>query len=384
MKRFLLCIVSVAMATAMMAQAKVYYTSEITPESLQKIYNALGVTPSDGQRVAVKISTGESSRTNHLRPEFIRDFVNGVDGTLVECNTTYSGSRSTTASHRRAIQQRGYTVAGGFKHELDLMDADGADSSAGELELPMSADTQNGVVPHFPNAVVGAHMANYDFMINLAHFKGHQMGGFGGVLKNQSIGMSARRGKALIHSVGRNTNSAQWYYYTDNQDGFLESMAEVANRIHQYFHEEGRNIIYIDVMNNISIDCDCNGNPAKPVMKDVGILASTDPVALDQACLDFVNMPSSTGDNHQPLLNRIAQQHGTHIIDHAVKIGLGSTEYTLIDLADMTSVNETKAELRQSYNIFRIDGTPVATNAKSLSGLAEGIYIINGSKRVIK
>lgn len=383
MKRILLSIVSMAIATAMMAQAKVYYTSEITAESLQKIYEAMGVAPTAGQRVAVKISTGESQNSNQLKPTLIQAFVNGVDGTLVECNTTYQGSRSTTASHRRAIQQRGYTVAGGFKHELDLMDEDGADNAAGELELPMSAETQNGVTPHFPQAVVGAHMANYDFMINLAHFKGHQMGGFGGVLKNQSIGMSARRGKALIHSAGRNTVSDRWFQYADDQDGFLESMAEVANRIHQYFHEEGRNIIYIDVMNNISVDCDCNGRPAQPVMKDVGILASTDPVALDQACLDFVNMPSSAGDNHQPLLNRIAQQHGTHIIDHAVKIGLGSTEYTLIDLSDLTVVNNPNAEPPHSYNIFRIDGTPVATNAKSLDGLAKGAYIING-KTVIK
>lgn len=213
-------------------------SKDISAESLQKIYEVLGV-PATG-RVAVKISTGESQNSNQLKPSLIQAFVNGVDGTLVECNTTYSGSRSTTASHRQAIQQRGYTVAGGFKYELDLMDSDGADSAAGELELPMSADTQNGVAPHFPYAVVGAHMANYDFMINLAHFKGHQMGGFGGVLKNQSIGMSARRGKALIHSAGRNTVSERWFSYADDQDGFLESMAEVANAIHQYFHQKAR------------------------------------------------------------------------------------------------------------------------------------------------
>lgn len=382
MKRTILSIAMMAVATAMMAQANVYFTKEISAESLQKVYEALGV-PATG-RVAVKISTGESQNSNQLKPSLIQAFVNGVDGTLVECNTTYSGSRSTTASHRRAIQQRGYTVAGGFKYELDLMDSDGADSAAGELELPMSADNMNGVTPHFPNAVVGAHMANYDFMINLAHFKGHQMGGFGGVLKNQSIGMSARRGKALIHSAGRNTVSEQWMRYADDQDGFLESMAEVANAIHQYFHQEGKNIIYIDVMNNISVDCDCNGRPASPQMKDVGILASTDPVALDQACLDFVNLPSTAGDNHQPLLNRIRQQHGTHIIEHAEKIGLGSPSYTLINLDEADAIVPLTAPERLRYNVFTIDGRSVLGNAKSLDGLAKGLYIVNGKKQYIK
>ncbi len=382
MKKFLLMIAIMVSSLPVMAQAKVYFTSDISPDGLQTIYQALGV-PATG-RVAVKISTGESQSSNQLRPDLIRDFVNSIDGTLVECNTTYSGSRSTTTSHRNIISQRGYTVAGGFKHELDLMDSDGADNSAGEMLLPMSADTQNGIAPHFPNAVVGAHMANYDFMVNLAHFKGHQMGGFGGVLKNQSIGMSARRGKALIHSAGRNEVSSRWMQYADDQDGFLESMAEVANAIHQYFHQEGKNIIYIDVMNNISVDCDCNGYPAAPVMADVGILASTDPVALDQACLDFVNMPSSAGDNHQPLLNRIAQRHGTHIIDWAEQIGLGSREYTLIDLNDVESVDELSMKEQQSYNIFTIEGKTVAINVKSLEGLDSGIYIINGKKQIIQ
>lgn len=382
MKRTILSIAMMAVATAMMAQANVYFTKEISAESLQKVYEALGV-PATG-RVAVKISTGESSNSNQLRPALIQAFVNGVDGTLVECNTTYSGSRSTTANHRNQIRQRGYTVAGGFKYELDLIDSDGADSAAGELELPMSADNMNGVTPHFPNAVVGAHMANYDFMINLAHFKGHQMGGFGGVLKNQSIGMSARRGKALIHSAGRNTVSEQWMRYADDQDGFLESMAEVANAIHQYFHQEGKNIIYIDVMNNISVDCDCNGRPASPQMKDVGILASTDPVALDQACLDFVNLPSTAGDNHQPLLNRIRQQHGTHIIEHAEMIGLGSPSYTLVNLDEADAIVPLTAPERLRYNVFTVDGRSVLGNAKSLDGLAKGLYIVNGKKQYIK
>jgi uncharacterized Fe-S center protein len=283
----------------------------------------LGV-PATG-RVAVKISTGESQNSNQLKPSLIQAFVNGVDGTLVECNTTYSGSRSTTSSHRQAIQQRGYTVAGGFKYELDLMDSDGADSAAGELELPMSADTQNGVAPHFPYAVVGAHMANYDFMINLAHFKGHQMGGFGGVLKNQSIGMSARRGKALIHSAGRNTVSERWFSYADDQDGFLESMAEAADAVYRHFDN---NIVFINVMKNLSVDCDCCAVAEDPCMADVGILCSTDPVAIDRACLDIVEKSEDPGRDH--FLERVHSRHGEHTIDTACERGTGVKEYELI------------------------------------------------------
>ena len=161
-------------------------------------------------------------------------------------------------------------------------------------------------------------------------------------------------------------------------------MAEVANAIHQYFHQEGKNIIYIDVMNNISVDCDCNGRPASPQMKDVGILASTDPVALDQACLDFVNLPSTAGDNHQPLLNRIRQQHGTHIIEHAEKIGLGAPSYTLINLDEADAIVPLTAPERLRYNVFTIDGRSVLGNAKSLDGLAKGLYIVNGKKQYIK
>ena len=280
----------------------VYMTKKITPEALINIYQALGV-PAEGN-VAVKISTGESANSNHLRPAFILPLVQQVNGHLVECNTTYSGSRSTTASHRNIIQQRGYTVAGGFPYELDLMDEEG--------EMGIAIPSAN---PHFDSAIVGSHLANYDFMINLAHFKGHAMGGFGGVLKNQSIGMSARRGKALIHSAGRNTVSERWMQYANDQDGFLESMAEVAFAIHKYFKQEGKNIVYINVMNNMSVDCDCDGHPSAPRLKDIGILASTDPVALDQACIDLVtNHENTSDDNAQPLLNRINQRHGLHIL----------------------------------------------------------------------
>ena len=297
---------------------KVYMTKDISAEGLVAIYEALQV-PAHG-KVAVKISTGESDKSNHLRPGFILPLVRLVDGHLVECNTTYSGSRSTTEKHRKVIQQRGYTVSGGFPYELDLMDEDG------ETGIAITSDN-----PHFDSAIVGSHLVNYDYMINLAHFKGHAMGGYGGVLKNQSIGMSARRGKALIHSAGRNTVSERWLLYINDQDGFLESMAEVANAIHQYFHQEGKNIVYINVMNNMSVDCDCDGSPAAPRLKDMGILASTDPVALDQACIDLVmNHHNADGDDAQPLIKRINKRHGLHILEHAAAIGLGSRKYELV------------------------------------------------------
>lgn len=295
--------------------ATVYMTRNITPESLVEIYKALGV-KAEG-RVAIKISTGESSKTNHLRPDFIRPLVNEVNGTLVECNTAYGGSRSTTANHMKAISERGYDKIA----KVDIMDADGS------MELPVRDTTW------IKYDMVGSHLANYDFMINLAHFKGHQMGGFGGVLKNQSIGIASADGKAYIHTAGKkNTVDGMWKH-VGNQDGFLESMAAAAAAVHDYFKQEGKNIVYINVMNNMSIDCDCNGNPQHPMIKDYGIMASTDPVALDKACLDVVfNYDSKEGDTAIPLQNRIKEMHGTHTVEHAAKIGLGTMEYKIVEL----------------------------------------------------
>ena len=293
------------------AKATVYFTSDISAEGLVKIYKALGV-PTHG-RVAVKISTGESSQSNHLRPELIGDLVRLVGGNLVECNTAYGGSRSTTARHRKAIAERGYnTIA-----TVDIMD------EGGDMRLPV-ADSS-----HIRYDIVDSHLANYDFMINLAHFKGHAMGGFGGVLKNQSIGVASSRGKLYIHSAGRSTT--QWM--SNDQDGFLESMAAAAQAVHNYFKQEGRDIIYINVMNNLSVDCDCDGHPATPRMANIGILASTDPVALDQACLDLVfNHEDTPSDNAQPLVDRINQLHGTHTVEYAEQIGLGTRQYTLVKI----------------------------------------------------
>ncbi|MBQ3732935.1 MAG: DUF362 domain-containing protein [Bacteroidales bacterium] len=289
----------------------VYMTKEITPEALINIYKALGV-PAEG-RVAVKISTGESAKSNYLRPELIKDLVQMVNGTIVECNTAYGGNRSTTANHRKAIEERGFNQIAA----VDIMDEDDT------MHLPV-ADTK-----HLKYNIVGSHLANYDFMINLAHFKGHAMGGFGGVLKNQSIGVASSSGKIYIHTGGKSQSN----WTSVEQDDFLESMAASAQSVHNYFKQPGKNIIYINVMNNMSVDCDCDGNPSAPCLRDIGILASTDPVALDQACLDLVfNHTNSNGDDAKPLVDRINKKHGTHTVEYAEQLGLGTRKYKLISI----------------------------------------------------
>lgn len=298
------------------APAKVYFTSEITPESLLSVFNALGVAPEG--RVAVKISTGESAQSNHLRPQLIGSLIKKVNGNIVECNTAYGGNRSETENHRRAIEERGY----GEIATVDIMDEDGT------MILPMQ-DTK-----WFAENLVGSHLANYDFLINLAHFKGHAMGGFGGVIKNQSIGIATPDGKALIHTAGAYSEPRYAFQQPYGQDAFLESMAGAAQSVHNYFKEK-KGIVYINVMNNLSVDCDCNGHPDAPEMKDVGILASLDPVALDQACLDLVfNHEPSAGDDNAPLIQRIDSRHGTHTVDYAEQIGLGTKSYELIDITN--------------------------------------------------
>ncbi|MCH5226566.1 MAG: DUF362 domain-containing protein [Muribaculaceae bacterium] len=295
--------------------AKVYYTKEITPESLVKIYEALGVEANG--KVAVKISTGESAESYNLSPALIKDLVQKVNGTLVESNTAYHGNRNTTEAHLQAVAERGYLDVA----PVDIMDAEA------DIKIPVNDTTWI----HYD--IVGSHLPNYDFMINLAHFKGHQMGGFGGVLKNASIGVASSAGKTYIHSAGRTEDVDHIWEYTDNQDGFIEAMASAAQGVHNYFKQPGKDIVYIDVMNNMSIDCDCNGHPKAPVLKDMGILASTDPVALDKAAIDMVfNHESVEGDDAQPFIERVKKMHGTHIIDHAEKIGLGTTNYTIVNI----------------------------------------------------
>jgi len=347
------------------SQSKVYFTDEITPESLVKIYEALGMNPTDGQRVAVKISTGESEKSNHLRPAFIKDLVQKVGGTIVECNTAYGGNRSTTARHKQAIAQRGYNDIAA----VDIMDEEG------DMEIPVT-DTK-----WIKHDIVGTHLANYDFMINLAHFKGHAMGGFGGVLKNQSIGVASKAGKSYIHSAGKSTTSP---WGNNNQDSFLESMAAAAQAVHNYFKQEGRNIIYINVMNNLSVDCDCDGNPSSPKMHDIGILASNDPVALDKACLDLVfNHQSVAGDDASSLISRIESLHGTHTVEYAAQLGLGSLQYSLIDIKDAAGISHPTATTER-YNVYSLDGKKLLTNAASIESLPKGTYIVNGEKRIIE
>lgn len=347
-------------------KTKVFFTSDISPESLVSIYKALGKEATG--KVAVKISTGESAQSNHLRPELIGNLVKEVNGTIVECNTAYGGNRSNTASHRRAIEQRGY----GEIATVDIMDEEGG------MNLPMQ-DTK-----WFSENLVGSHLANYDFMINLAHFKGHAMGGFGGVLKNQSIGIATPDGKTRIHTAGAYSDPRYVFQQPHGQDAFLESMAGAAQSVHNYFKGK-KGIVYINVMNNLSVDCDCDGHPSAPQMKDIGILASLDPVALDKACLDLVfNHESTAGDNSAPLVERINSRHGSHTVDYAAEIGLGSLAYDLIDITGLSSVADIAAEGVNKYNVYDLNGTKVLTNADTLDSLTPGIYIVNGLKTFIE
>ena len=294
--------------------ATVYMTTEISPEALINIYEALGV-KAEG-RVAVKISTGEAGGNHYLHPELIGDFVKHVNGHLVECNTAYAGKRMSTEDHLKVIEDHGFNTIGG----VDIMDAEG------DMQIPVRDTT------YMKYNIVGNHLANYDFMINLAHFKGHAMGGFGGVLKNASIGVASTAGKTYIHSNGMTEDAGQLWQniLPENQDKFLECMATAATAVHDYF--EGR-VLYIAVMNNISIDCDCDGNPHAPELKDMGILASTDPVALDQACYDLVYSHENTpGDDATSLKARIDKQHGIHTVEHAEAIGLGTRQYHIVSI----------------------------------------------------
>lgn len=305
--------------------ATVYITRDINPEALVKIYQALGVDAKG--RVAVKISTGEGSNPNYLKPELIKDLVMLVDGTIVECNTAYSSGpgnekdeRTTSANHWKVIERHGFKPL--FK--VDIIDEEG------EIRIPVVDST------HIKYDIVGSHMANYDFMIALNHFKGHPMGGYGGALKNLSIGCASSNGKAYIHSSGKMEvlDIAKLWTpeFIGDQNGFLESMAAAAQAVTNYFQKK-QGIIYISVMNNMSIDCDCVDHPAPVKLEDYGILASTDPVALDQACIDIINNQEVSATNDPTdLLQRIDKQHGVHTIEHAEAIGLGTRKYNLVSI----------------------------------------------------
>ena len=308
MRKSILTLAITLISVVAMSQSKVYFTRDISPESLLRIYEALGVKPQG--HVAVKISSGEGGNKHYLKPTLIRQLVEHVNGTIVECCTAYGGTRQDVKQHWKTIHEHGFDSI----FAVDIMD------EFGQMRIPVK-DRK-----HIKYNIVGQHLANYDFMINLAHFKGHQMGGFGGVLKNASIGVASTAGKWNIHSAG----VSQDHWVTAPQDDFLESMAAAAQSVHEYM---GGRVVYINVMNNMSVDCDCDGNPAAPELKDMGIVASLDPVAADQACLDMVFSHKATpGDDNKPLIQRINRQHGTYITDYAEQIGLGSKKYTLVNL----------------------------------------------------
>lgn len=288
-----------------MKKAKVYFTKEITEESLQKIYHALGVTLRG--RVAVKVSTGEPGGHNFLRPCLIKGLVNEVKGTIVECNTAYEGRRYKTADHWRAIEDHGFMAIA----PCDIMDEDG------EIAIPVHGGK------HLTENFVGTHLQNYDAFLMLSHFKGHAMGGFGGALKNMSIGVASSHGKAHIHGVGVPEN-----LWTGDHASFLECMAEACEAVMAHVGRE--NIVYISVANRLSVDCDCDSNPHEPEMADIGIFASTDPVALDQACVDAVY--NSTDPGKAALIERIESQNGIHTIEAAAALGLGSREYEIVTI----------------------------------------------------
>ena len=306
-------------------EAVVYLTRDISPEALVKIYKALGVEAKG--RVAVKISTGEGSNPNYLKPELIKNLVLLVDGTIVECNTAYSSGpndlkddRNTSENHWEVIRRHGFLDY----FPVDIMD------EYDEMRIPVKDQSHNKY------DIVGGHMADYDFMIALNHFKGHPMGGYGGALKNLSIGCASQNGKAYIHSAGKMEKLDMEKLWTPefigDQDGFLESMAAAAQGVVNYFQKK-QGIIYISVMNNMSIDCDCVDHPAPVKLEDYGILASTDPVALDQACVDIINQQKVTAENDPTdLIGRINKQHGVHTIEWAEKIGLGSRKYHIVDI----------------------------------------------------
>lgn len=310
----------------------VYMTNDISSDAIMKIYEKLNFTPQGN--VAIKLSTGEAGGHYYLDPNLIKDLVQSVDGTIVECNTAYGGSRVETAMHMEVAKEHGFTDIA----DVDIMDQNGS------IQIPVSEKAEN-----LKYDVVGADYANYDSMIVLSHFKGHAMGGFGGAIKNISIGVSSSRGKNYIHSGGNSEKAFDDDSYKENfakstddfgsnfgkiaqmctQDQFLESMAEAAQAVHNDKQKNG-GIVYISVMNNLSVDCDCNGNPAEPEMHDVGILASTDPVALDQACVDIVyNTPT---EESGALRERIESRNGQHTLEHAEKIGLGSRTYNLVNI----------------------------------------------------
>ena len=293
-----------------MDKAKVYFTKEITSEGMIRLYEKLGV-KLEG-KVAVKLHSGEEGNQNYLRPEFVKEIVEYVNGTVVECNTAYEGERNSTEKHKKLIENHGWSKY----FNVDLMDEEGPDKV---LEIP------NGKI--LKENFVGKNIDNYDSMLVLSHFKGHPMGGYGGALKQLSIGCSSSEGKAWIHSAGRSKDQFEIWDDLPEQDKFLESMADAASSVHNLF--KGK-IVYINVMKNLSVDCDCCRIAEDPCMKDIGILISTDPIAIDRACMDLVEKSDDPGKEH--FLERVNSRNGTHTIEAAEELGFGTTNYELINI----------------------------------------------------
>ena len=293
-----------------MEKSKVYFTKEITPESVVKMYETLGINLPG--KVAIKLHSGEQGNQNYLRPEFVKPIVEKLNGTVVECNAAYEGARNTTEKHKKLIDEHHWTKY----FNVDIMDEEGPDV---ELEIP------NGNI--LKQDFVGKHINNYDSMLVISHFKGHPMGGYGGALKQLSIGVASSEGKAWIHSAGKSKDQYTIWGDLPEQDKFLESMADAASSVVKHFNG---NIAFINVMCNLSVDCDCCAVAEDPCMKDIGILASLDPIAIDQACIDLVYNSKDPGRDH--FVERVERQHGIHTIEAAAELGFGTREYELIDI----------------------------------------------------
>ena len=292
-----------------MPKSTVYFIKDITPENVVKIYEKLGKELTG--KVAIKVHSGEKGNQNYLHPEFMRSIVEHVHGTIVECNTAYEGARNTTEKHQQLIKDHGWTDY----FPVDIMDAE-ADTT---LEIP------NGKI--IKQNFVGKNLNNYDSMLVLSHFKGHPMGGYGGALKQLSIGVASSAGKAWIHSAGKTKDQNELWSNVAEQDQFLEAMADAASSVVAHFNG---NMAFINIMCNMSVDCDCCAVAEDPCMKDIGILASLDPIAIDRACIDLVKNSDDPGRDH--LLERITSRHGEHTIEAAATLGFGSTDYELIEL----------------------------------------------------
>lgn len=292
-----------------MPKSTVYFIKDITPENVVKIYEKLGKELTG--KVAIKVHSGEKGNQNYLHPEFMRPIVEHIHGTIVECNTAYEGARNTTEKHQQLIKDHGWTDY----FPVDIMDAE-ADTT---LEIP------NGKI--IKQNFVGQNLNNYDSMLVLSHFKGHPMGGYGGALKQLSIGVASSAGKAWIHSAGKTKDQNELWSNVAEQDQFLEAMADAASSVVAHFNG---NMAFINIMCNMSVDCDCCAVAEDPCMKDIGILASLDPIAIDRACIDLVKNSDDPGRDH--LLERITSRHGEHTIEAAATLGFGSTDYELIEL----------------------------------------------------